>query len=314
MSSLVEALKLRSEILVKTRKFFADRQVLEVETPLLGKGTITDPNLHSLKTRIHLSGDNKNVQDFYLQTSPEFAMKKLLSKGGGSIFQIAKAFRDEEYGRLHRPEFTLLEWYRINFNHHDLMNEMDEYLNLILSASKAERLSYKDLFLRYLKIDPHLSTIGELKNCAEQNNLKISSELANNQDRDLFLNILLTHFIEPLLGHDHPTFVYDYPISQAALAHIRHDDVPVAERFEVYINGIELANGFHELTDAKEQRQRFLNDLEKRKKLHLPQVAIDEDFLTALEHGLPNCSGVALGLDRLIMLKADAKSLNEIFL
>ena len=305
-------LRLRAEMLTKIRDFFTKRNVLEVETPLLNSSTITDANLHSIEAFCRNPGSSQ-IEKLYLQTSPEFAMKRLLAAGSGSIYQICKAFRDEECGRLHNREFTMLEWYHVDFDHHALMDEMEEFLIHTIQAAAAERLSYKTVFQKFLNINPHTASTSELKNCALQNQLSISQALESETDRDIWLNILLTNLIEPRLGQKQPTFIYDYPITQAALARIRNDEIPVAERFEVYIRGIEIANGFHELTDAKEQRIRFKNDLKIRAKLNLPQIPLDEKFLAALEHGLPNCAGVALGIDRLLMVANHLQSIHEIF-
>ncbi|MDF2866542.1 MAG: poxB regulator PoxA [Gammaproteobacteria bacterium] len=302
-------LKNRAQILAKIRGFFAARNVLEVETPLLSHATITDPVLHSFATCYTGPGAAQG-KTFYLQTSPEFAMKRLLAADSGSIYQICKAFRNDELGRHHNPEFTMLEWYRPGFDHHDLMNEMDELLKLILAGESAERLSYQQAFLRYAKLDPHDTSISDLEACA--NNAGIETHHLALTDKDSWLHLLMSHVIEPQLGQDKPCFIYDYPATQAALAQIRPGNPPLAERFEVYSKGIELANGFHELSDAKEQYRRFANELEERKSLGLPLLPIDYNLLAALEHGIPDCAGVALGIDRLVMLACKAQSLQEV--
>lgn len=299
-----KVIQARAELLAKIRQFFADGNVLEVETPLICHSSITDPNLHSFITTYQFGSENKHL---YLQTSPEFAMKRLLAAGSGSIYQICKAFRNEEYGRQHNPEFTILEWYRVGFDHHDLMQDMDKLLQFTLNTKPAEKISYKELFLKYLAIDPIQSSIEDLRACALNNNL---SDIEN-LDKDDWLNILLTHLIEPHLGQQQPTFIYDYPASQSALARINPENPEVAERFEVYINGTELANGFHELANSNEQRQRFLADLEQRKRLGLPVLPLDERFIDSLDD-LPDCAGVALGIDRLLMLKLGAKSIEDV--
>lgn len=296
----------RARLLAKIREFFNQHGVLEVETPLLSHSSITDPNLHSFMTQYHTTC--KQSDTLYLQTSPEFAMKRLLASGCGSIYQICKAFRNTEYGHQHNPEFTILEWYRVGFDHHKLMSEMDEFLHFILDSAPAEKLSYHQVFKKYLEINPHTSSIHELQKCALKNGLNNISEL----DRDGWLNILLSQFIEPYLGKNRPTFIYDFPTSQAALAKISQNSPAIAERFEVYIDGIEIANGFHELTDAKEQRQRFLSDLQKRRELNLPEIPIDENFLIALDENFPNCAGVAVGVDRLLMILMRTKSIRDV--
>jgi len=298
-SASIENLKKRAQIIAQIRDFFAARRVLEVETPLLSSATVTDVNLHSLKTHC------KNLGDLYLQTSPEYAMKRLLAADSGSIYQICKAFRDDESGRLHNPEFTILEWYRVGFNHHQLMDEMDKLLQLILSGARATRYSYQEIFEKFLQVNPHKADIKVLQKCAHEHGIDVEVD-----DKDTWLQLLMSEIIEPKLKAT--VFVYDYPASQAALAKIRKAKFPVAERFEVYVDGIELANGFHELQDAREQRQRFLHDLKKREKLGYPKIPIDENFLASLEHGLPACAGVALGIDRLIMLALDANHIDQV--
>jgi len=271
--------------------------VIEVETPLLLPTTNPTPYLN-----------NFSCNDLYLQTSPEFAMKRLLAGGGGDIYQICKAFRKDELGRLHNPEFTILEWYRLNFDHHDLMDEMDEFLIYTINTKKAKRFTYAKICEKFLKINPHKCTIKQLKLLAKKNNLSVSS-LEN--DIDLWLQLLFTHLIEPKLNSEQPFFIYDFPATQAMLAKVRPGKIKISSRFEVYYKGVELANGFHELNDPKEQRQRFNDDLAKRKKLNLPKIPLDEKLLTTLAK-LPNCSGVALGIDRLLLLACNATSIDEI--
>lgn len=296
-------LKKRAEILAVIRKFFAERKVMEVETPLLAQETVTDPYLHSCK----LTG----APIYYLQTSPEFAMKRLLAAGSGSIYQICKAFRAEEKGRLHNLEFTMLEWYRVGFTHHDLMNEMDDLLQLILQCSAAERWSYAEAFIKNVNFNPHTITLAQLREQAKKYDLDKIVGLDEN-DRDIYLQLFMTHCIEPNFSLTKPTFIYDYPITQAALAKIGNASPPVAERFEVYLGPIELANGFHELSDAKEQSQRFQQDLTKRTKLGYELVPLADKLLAALEHGLPACAGVALGIDRLVMLALNENSISKV--
>jgi lysyl-tRNA synthetase class 2 len=309
MLDLKSVLQLRSELLAKIRVFFAERKVQEVETPLLYPSTTPSPHISSFSIK-------KSIP-LYLQTSPEFAMKRLLAAGSGDIYQICKAFRDGECGAFHNPEFTILEWYRINFTHLDLMNEVAELLSFILGLPSAERFTYAEIFEHHLQINPHRASIEQLKNCAIKN--KVSTEYiasaADEDDessKDTWLQLLLTHLIEDKLGQHSPTFIYDFPPSQAALAKIRHhENPPVASRFEVYVKGIELANGFHELIDANEQRERFEQELLQRQKLGLHCPPLDEKFLQALPQ-IPPCAGVALGIDRLLMLAANAKSLDQI--
>ncbi|OGT36870.1 MAG: EF-P lysine aminoacylase GenX [Gammaproteobacteria bacterium RIFCSPHIGHO2_12_FULL_37_14] len=307
-SASLEHLRFRATILTRIRDFFSSRDILAVETPLLCQHSVTDPHIQSISASLNQRSAASKI--YYLQTSPEYAMKRLLAAGCGAIYQITKAFRQDEIGHLHNPEFTLLEWYRPGFDHHHLMNEVDVFLQTILNTTQAIRLTYQALFQRYLNIDPHHATLAELQNCADQQNIHVHAEL---HDRDAWLNILMTHCIEPQLGKaNQPCFVYHFPITQAALARIQPGVPPVAERFEVYVEGIELANGFHELQDAAEQRQRFEKNIAERRQAGLTELTIDEHFLAALTHGLPDCSGVALGIDRLIMLAINSKQIADV--
>ncbi|MDA8016864.1 MAG: EF-P lysine aminoacylase EpmA [Thermoanaerobaculia bacterium] len=316
-SASLDTLRRRAGLLHGIREFFRERGVLEVETPLLSTATVTDLHLHSLKTRLDLPGDD--LRDLYLQTSPEFAMKRLLATSSGPIFQICKAFRDGEAGRRHNPEFTMLEWYRPGFDHHDLMDEMDAFLGRILSAQPAERLTYREVFERWAGLDPHEATLDQLASCARRCGIDAGS--ADGWDRDAWLHLILSQVVEPNLGSEpaadrtcspRPTYLLDFPARQAALARIRPATAglpPVAERFEVYVHGVELANGFHELTDPVEQRRRFELDLEERHRRGLPAVPLDEKLLAAMEHGLPACAGVAVGVDRLLMVQEGSDDL-----
>lgn len=303
-SALINSLQTRAKIMQQIREFFAARNVLEVETPVMGRATGTDPNIESISTSFQYFGEQAIT--CYLQTSPEFAMKRLLAAGSGDIYQICKSFRNGEVGQIHNPEFTMLEWYRVGFDHHQLMQEVEDLIKYILNCSNAEKFTYQEIFLKFLQIDPFTVTIDELKNCVAQQNLQAELELT----RDGWLNLLMSHFIEPKL--DHPTFIYDFPASQAALALINKDNPLVADRFEVYAKGMELANGFNELLNADEQRKRFLNDLKYREENNLTAYPIDEYFLSALDAGLPNCAGVALGVDRLIMLALNKSTIQEV--
>ena len=282
-SASLPTLRQRAQLLDDIRSFFKKKNVLEVDTALLCQHTVTDRYI-----------DSFTVNNRYLQTSPEYAMKRLLAAGSGSIFQICKAFRHDESGRLHNPEFTLLEWYRVGFNHHDLMDEMDELLSLILKTDTADRSTYQDLFEKYGQLDPLHCDLETLKKRIENTN-------TDTLDRDTCLQLLFSQKIEPQLGLDKPTFVYDFPASQAALAKISENNPLVAERFEVFIHGMEIANGFHELTDADEQLARFKEDQNNREKAGEIVPEIDMRFIDALKSGLPDCAGVALGIDRLML-------------
>jgi lysyl-tRNA synthetase class 2 len=283
---------------------------MEVETPSLSAATVTDPQLHSMSC-LCVGPSAPEGRRLFLQTSPEFAMKRLLAAGTGPIFQICKAFRDQEEGRHHNPEFTLLEWYRPGFDHHALMNEVDELLGELLGTPPGDRWSYRDVFERYVGVNPHAASPQELARRALELGLNDVAGLGT-AGRDDWLHLLMSHRVAPNLGRDRPCFLYDYPASQAALARLRADAPSVAERFEVYVDGVELANGFHELTDAEELRCRFKADVDERRITGSSSVTPDERLLDALTSGLPPCAGVALGVDRLVMLAAGAGTLADV--
>ncbi|GGB17680.1 elongation factor P--(R)-beta-lysine ligase [Agarivorans gilvus] len=305
-SASIEVLKHKAKIISEIRRFFAQRQVLEVDTPSLSQACVSDVHLHSFSTT--LTGPAApHSQPLYLQTSPEFHMKRLLAAGSGCIYQIAKAFRNEEAGRIHNPEFTMLEWYRLGFDHFDLMDEIDVLLEQVLAWQPAERLSYVEAFERHLGINPLNATQAEFIESAKAFN--VADLVAQETNRDTILQLLFSYAVEPKIGQQRPCFVYHFPASQAALAKISAQDPQVAERFELYYQGVELANGFHELTDASEQAQRFAKDQRVRAAQGLAPAQIDQRFLAALSAGLPACAGVALGIDRLLMLALDEQHL-----
>ena|SRR3990167_2082470 len=304
----LQTLKQRADILQRIRAFFYARNVMEVETPLMCRASVTDPFIESIPA-LYQSHPSNTPEYFYLQTSPEYAMKRLLAAGSGCIFQICKAFRQGEVGRLHNPEFTMIELYRIGFNQMQLIDEMDALLQEILQCPPADRVSYRELFFRKFNIDVFAATLDELKSLALANDIHVNDEI---HDKDTWLNLLMTHCVEPELGHDKPCVIYNFPASQAALARINPEDPNTAARFEVYYQGMELANGFHELQHAEEQRKRFVANNEKRETLQQTVMPIDELFIAALSAGLPDCSGVALGVDRLVMLALRKETLQEI--
>ncbi|MFY8352532.1 elongation factor P--(R)-beta-lysine ligase [Pseudoalteromonas sp. SSM20] len=308
-SASIENLKARASLLKTIRDFFNARNVMEVETPSLSQASVTDIHLASFSTQFVGPGFAKGLP-LYLQTSPEFAMKRLLAAGAGAIFQLAKAFRNEEAGRHHNPEFTMLEWYRPGFNAAQLMDEIDDLMIAVVGSEKAERISYQQAFITHLQCDPLTASIRDLTQLAKQQGFDHIAEQEN--DKDTLLQLLFCMCIEPKIGQQTPCFVYHFPASQAALAKLNTDDKRVAERFELYFKGMELANGFDELTEADEQRQRFIDDNNKRKAQGLAEVTVDERFLAALSHGLPQCSGVALGVDRLLMLALNAKRISDV--
>ncbi len=305
----VAMLKQRAKLIAAIRQFFYQRDVLEVDTPAMSQATVTDIHLHTFKTEFVGPGF-ADGQILYLMTSPEFHMKRLLSAGSGAIYQICKSFRNEESGRYHNPEFTMLEWYRPGFDHHQLMDEMDELLQLILGCQQAERMSYQQAFLNVLGVCPLEGSMLELKQAAAK--LGLSDIAEPEEDRDTLLQLLFSIGIEGKIGQEVPVFVYDFPASQAALAQINPTDNRVAERFEVYFKGIELANGFHELANGDEQLIRFEADNHKRIEMGLEPQPIDMNLVNALRAGFPDCAGVALGIDRLIMLALSLKHIDQV--
>lgn len=299
----------RAVVLTRIRQFFTDRGLLEVETPAMSQATVTDIHLVPFQTHYVGPGAAEGLA-LYLMTSPEYHMKRLLAAGSGPIFQIGRSFRNEESGRHHNPEFTMLEWYRPHYDMYRLMNEVDDLLQQILDCDSAETVSYQQVFIRHIGIDPLSADKAQL--CEAAAKFELSDIATVEEDRDTLLQLLFAMGVEPHIGRDKPTFVYHFPATQAALAEISTEDHRVADRFEAYFKGIELANGFRELSDAAEQRQRFAQDNRKRAAMNLPQQPMDENLLAALAHGIPECSGVALGVDRLVMLALKADSLDEV--
>ncbi len=280
----------RARLLRGIRAFFDGQGFLEVDTPLLDAASNPDPHIQSIEARV-------NGRRQYLQTSPEFAMKRLLAEGSGPIYQIAHAFRDEEQGRRHRAEFLMLEWYVPGLDYRGLMVQVEELiLALWEEAGRASHLSYVEAFRRHAGLDPLDADLTRLREAAEALAPGLDAQAL---DRDDCLDLLMSLAVAPCLNG--LTFIHDYPASQAALARLKPEDRRLAERFELYYDDLELANGFGELTDAAEQRARFEADNARRAEQGLPVYPVDEDFLAALERGMPDCAGVALGLDRLLM-------------
>jgi elongation factor P--(R)-beta-lysine ligase len=304
-AAALPTLHLRARMLGEARAFFAARAVLEVETPVLSRAAVSDPQIESLSTGV--AGYPGRL---YLCTSPEFAMKRLLAAGSGDIYQIGRVFRDGERGRWHNPEFTLIEWYRRGFDDHAMMDETEALVRHLLAphrrVGRFERLSYREAFQRHAGIDSSSASEAELGALAAARGIACESAL----DRDARLDLLMGLIVAPALGQrGAPAFLCDYPPSQASLARIKPGAMPVAARFELFMDGVELANGFHELTDAAEQRRRFEHDLGIRRERGQQRLPLDTRLLEALEHGLPDCAGVALGFDRLAALAAGADSL-----
>jgi len=308
LKPLREKLLARAQLLATVRQFFQRRGVVEVCTPVLSQAAGTDPSIEPLHTRYTGPAYPQGLE-LFLQTSPEFAMKRLLAGGSGPIYQIAQVFRDGEYGSRHNPEFTLLEWYRPGLDHHDLMKEVAALMYACLGEELGvEKISYTELFERQFGWSPLQVEIRQLEDTA----VLCGIETGNLEYRDQWLDLLMSLVIEPNLGKQGLTFIYDYPASQASLARLNPEDPRIASRFELYYQGVELANGFHELADAAEQRKRFVAENHQRRQRGLRQLPIDENLLDALEQGLPDCAGVALGLDRLLMLRLGKTTLDEV--
>jgi lysyl-tRNA synthetase class 2 len=301
-SCTVQQLRQRAQLLQDIRTFFADKGVLEVETPLLCRSIGSDPNVDFFTSQCCTP---PHIETFYLQTSPEFAMKRLLAAGSGSIYQICKAFRNSEVGRFHNPEFTMLEWYRVGF---DLPALMDEIADLLLYVSgdnarwrNIERISYSAVFHRHTGLDALKFSPEAYAQCALQRGVPEAAELCGD-DHAVWLDLLFSHLIQPHLGRPGITLVYDYPACQSSLARSKPDQPELSERVEVFVAGVELGNGYFELADTEEQERRFLQEIDLRRNRGLPPTVPDQRLLAALQSGLPACAGMAIGLDRLLML------------
>ena len=309
----IEMLKKRARLLSRLRAFFADRDVFEVQTPVLSHAGNTDPALESFIIQEQEDSQHR-VEPLFLNTSPEFAMKRLLAAGSGSIYQICPVFRRDECGAKHNPEFTMLEWYRLDFDHHALMGEVNALIRYVAGDDlKLERslfYSYRDAMREFAAIDPFTADIVDLEKLAKDAGLEVVG--MDNASKDDWLHLVMSHLVEKNLPENSPVFIYDFPPSQAALAKVREDNPPVAERFELYLNGMELANGFHELLDATEQQQRFHNEQQQRKQNGQTGIPADTHLLVALQAGLPECAGVAIGIDRLLMVLSGAEHISEV--
>ncbi len=301
----VETIKLRARMLCEIREFFAEKGILEVETPLLSLTGTTDPKIQSFVTN-DASGQR------YLQTSPEFAMKRLLASGCGDIYQICKAFRRDELGCYHNPEFSLLEWYRTGFDHVRLMGEVEALLRQLLmkraTLNESLRLTFRSACQRYADLDPVHASTTDVAAAVRGHGIDVQGYLCT----DDYVDLLFAQVIAPAFPTDRLTFICDFPANQASLARIRPGNPAVAERFEVFLGPLELANGFHELTDPAEQNSRFDHERRQRRLASLVDMPTDKRLISALEHGLPKCAGVALGLDRVLMLLAQEKRIDRV--
>jgi|SRR5688572_26072015 lysyl-tRNA synthetase class 2 len=289
----------RAAMLARIRAYFAAQHVCEVQTPVLSAAAVSDPRIESI-----VAAPARGPR-LFLQTSPEYPMKRLLAGGFGDCYQVCPVFRDGESGRLHNPEFTMIEWYRLDFGMAEMQRDLDRVLRVacaeVRDFAPTRSLSYRDVIRESTGIDCRATQPEEIRAVLAQRGIRPVD--AADWDGDAWLDLLMGAVVGPTLGHDAPLFVEDYPASQAALARLRTepDGAVVAERFEMYVDGLELANGFHELGDAAEQRRRFEGDIAGRARHGQAQNPLDENLLAALAHGLPDCAGVALGFDRLVM-------------
>jgi len=301
----LEALRLRADFLTAIRRFFAGHGVMEVETPNLSHHGTTDPHIDSVRSEDGL----------WLHTSPEFAMKRLLAAGSGPIYQLCKVFRHGEQGRRHNPEFTLLEWYRPGFDDRQLMDEVESLVRTLLSPylalGEGIRLSYTEAFQDILGLDPLRAPVEDLAEAAAGQGIDIELAVIESE-RDTWLELLMGMVVEPALPAGRPVFITRFPASQASLARLDPEDPRTARRFELYLGGLELANGFDELAEAGEQARRFDQERQARRRAGQADVAADVHLLAALEHGLPACAGVALGVDRLLMLALGAEDIRQV--
>jgi lysyl-tRNA synthetase class 2 len=302
-------LRLRADLLRRLREFFYERCVLEVETPIVSADTVVDRHLDPFSLELGSSGGKSQTR--WLQTSPEFAMKRLLAAGAPAIYQVSRVFRQEEKGPLHNPEFTLVEWYHTGDDYRGGMQFTSDLCETLLGRGPAEWLSYAEAFHRHVGLDPHLAATEALRVAAAQCDSPPPESMLP-EDRDGWLDWLLTERIQAHLGVARPLLLYDFPASQAALARIRPGEPPLAERFELYVSGWELANGYHELLDAGELRRRNVRANELRRGDGKAALCGESRLLAAMEHGLPPAVGCALGFDRLVMLAAEAKSIEEV--
>jgi lysyl-tRNA synthetase class 2 len=300
-SASIEALKERGNFYRYIRDFFSRRDVLEVETPLLSCAAVSDANLQPVVAQCM-------GKPHYLHTSPEYPMKRLLASGSGDIFQICKVFRDEELGSRHNIEFSMLEYYRLHFDLVTLKDEVAQLVGDYLNIQSRQDYSYRQALIKYADVDPFLATKEKL---AE---LVVPFVGALKLNRDECLDVIMSHVVEPALPKNELVFISQYPASQAALAQTyeNFEGHMIAQRFELYVNGLELANGYHELTDIHEQKNRFAIEDAKRENQSSGERISDQRFLDALEYGLPNCAGVALGLDRILMLKMKVKNISDV--
>ena len=313
-SASIDTLKQRSDLLRRLRGFFHNRGFIEVETPVLSADTVVDRHLDPLPVTVfHDPHEPGRGWPMWLQTSPEFGMKRLLAAGAEAIYQVTRAFRDGERGAWHNPEFTIVEWYRVGDGLEEGMQLLSDLSEELLGGGPAVRVSYRDAFLTHVGVDPHVAAPAELAGAVDQHDIEVSvPDSLSADDRDSWLDLLMAECVQPYLGRDRPTILYDYPASQAALARLRDEEPPVAERFELFVSGVELANGFHELLDADVLRARNAVSNDWRVADGTYTLPEESRLLAAMTSGLPPCAGVALGFDRLVMLATGAEDISQV--
>jgi len=305
-------LRRRSELTMAIHRFFGGKGFLHVETPLVSHDTVVDRHIDPVAIpRSSFTGSVLGEQAMWLQTSPEFAMKRLLAGGMDSIYQVTKAFRQGEQGRRHNPEFTMLEWYRRGDGLEAGMDLLAEFVAVVLQRPGVEKISYRNAFEKYAEIDPFAETEDRLALLC-RSKIKAARDFLGAESKDFWLDLILTYLVEPKIGFGLPCIIYDWPASQAALAIVREDEYPVAERFELYVDGVELANGYHELLDANEllRRNKVVN--QQRISDGKTELPVESRLLEAMRSGLPGCAGAALGVDRLLMVLTGANSIAEV--
>ncbi|MFH1759828.1 MAG: EF-P lysine aminoacylase EpmA [bacterium] len=302
--TLLQIIKLRARLLEKIRAFFLSRNIFETKTPILGNYSNIDPNIEPISVML----GNKKM---FLHTSPEPAMKKLLCRGSGSIFQICEVFRNDERGKLHNPEFTMVEWYCIGMDHHDLMAQVNDLADMVLHCGTVRKMKYACAFEEHAGINPLRASCSEIY--ARIIKLGLNPDQAIDRTNiDQCLEFLFSAKVSPNLGMEQPVFMYDYPASQCGLAKLNIDNPCTARRFELFIKGIEICNGYHELTDSEEYMRRFEKINRERMASGKPHLPVDMELINLIGQGLPDCAGVALGFDRLVMLAAGAESLDQV--
>ncbi len=305
-NTTIETLKCRAKLLNIARQFFQDNHFLEVDTPCLSQSTTPDPNIESFTSQY-------NQQQYYLHTSPEFPMKRLLASGSGAIYQICKVFRQGEAGCNHNPEFTLIEWYQPGIYYRDLMEQLDDFIRLLLKGNlqlnETVLLTYQQAFEQYAGFNPLMVSSEQLHAVILENNIQLHEQTLTH---NAYLDLIMSYIVQPALPKNKPVFIYDYPVTQAALANVRRGDVDIAERFELFINGLELANGYQELLDATEQQQRFENENRQRLVAGQQTIPVDDYLISALQQGMPMVSGVALGFERVLMLATGKDSIRDV--